>query len=68
VAYVLGTLEIMSRVGHMVATTHMHVPFYLLAGLLYFILTHLGITALKALERGTRVPGLGRDQAAAEAS
>jgi polar amino acid transport system permease protein len=62
VAYVLGTLEIMSRVGHMVATTHAHATFYILAGLLYFILTHLGISALKAVEKATRIPGLGRDR------
>jgi polar amino acid transport system permease protein len=67
VAYVLGTLEIMSRVGHMVAATHRTVPFYLLAGLLYFALTHVGLTALRALERRTRIPGLGHEPAAAEA-
>lgn len=66
VAYVLGTLEIMSRVGHMVANTHTHVPFYLLAGVLYFVLTHLGISALKALERATRIPGLGQERLATE--
>ncbi|MDR1870924.1 MAG: amino acid ABC transporter permease [Deltaproteobacteria bacterium] len=62
VAYVLGTLEIMSRVGHMAATTHAHATFYILAGLLYFALTHLGITALKAVDKATRIPGLGRDR------
>ncbi|MDR2455611.1 MAG: amino acid ABC transporter permease [Deltaproteobacteria bacterium] len=68
VAYVLGTLEIMSRVGHMVATTHAHVPLYITAGALYFILTHLGISALKALERATRIPGLGADHLGSEAA
>jgi polar amino acid transport system permease protein len=64
VAYVLGTLEIMSRVGHMVATTHAHVPFYVLAGLLYFVLTHVGIRVLKAVERQARIPGLGHERPA----
>ena len=68
VAYVLGTLEIMSRVGHMVATTHAHVSLYLFAGILYFVLTHLGISILKAVERATRVPGLGHDRLEAEAA
>jgi polar amino acid transport system permease protein len=58
----------MSRVGHMVATTHAHVPLFLFAGALYFALTHLGIAALKALERATRVPGLGHDRLEAEAA
>jgi polar amino acid transport system permease protein len=57
----------MSRVDHMVAATHRTVPFYLLAGLLYFVLTHAGITALRAVERRTRIPGLGHEPSAAEA-
>jgi polar amino acid transport system permease protein len=61
VAYLLGTMEIMARIGHLVSITHRHVPFYLLAGLLYFLLTHVGVVALKALERRTRIPGLGND-------
>jgi polar amino acid transport system permease protein len=60
-AYALGTLEIMSRIKQMVALTHMHIPFYLLAGLIYYLLTWSGIRALKHLERKTRIPGLGYD-------
>jgi polar amino acid transport system permease protein len=65
VAYVLGTLEIMSRVGHMAAATHMHMTFYVLAGILYYLLTLLGLTALRALERRVRLPGLGHERPAA---
>ncbi|MDR0356027.1 MAG: amino acid ABC transporter permease [Deltaproteobacteria bacterium] len=61
IAYVLGTLEIMSRIKLMVATFHMHVPFYILAGFIYYFLTWLGIKALKKLEAKTRIPGLGSD-------
>ncbi|MDR1111092.1 MAG: amino acid ABC transporter permease [Deltaproteobacteria bacterium] len=60
-AYVLGTLEIMARIKHMVATTHQHVPFYILAGAIYYALTFLGLRALGRLERRTRIPGLGQD-------
>ncbi|MDR2442150.1 MAG: amino acid ABC transporter permease [Deltaproteobacteria bacterium] len=66
IAYVLGTVEIMARIGHMVSMTHRHIPFYLLAGLLYFLLTHLGVTALRAVERRTRIQGLGHEAQVAE--
>ncbi|MDR1297640.1 MAG: amino acid ABC transporter permease [Deltaproteobacteria bacterium] len=62
IAYVLGTLEIMSRVKLMVATTHMHVPFYIQAGVIYYFLTWVGLKGLRTLERHTRIPGLGVDQ------
>ncbi|MDR2368751.1 MAG: amino acid ABC transporter permease [Deltaproteobacteria bacterium] len=58
-AYVLGTMEIMARIRQMVSITHMHVPFYVLAGLIYYALTWMGIRALKRLEERTRIPGLG---------
>ncbi|MDR2352552.1 MAG: amino acid ABC transporter permease [Deltaproteobacteria bacterium] len=61
VAYVLGTLEIMARTKSMAAYTYKHIPFYLLAGLLFFLLTWLGISLLRFLERKTRIPGLGLD-------
>ncbi|MDR1038863.1 MAG: amino acid ABC transporter permease [Deltaproteobacteria bacterium] len=59
VAYVLGTLEIMARTKFMAAYTYRHIPFYILAGILYFALTWLGVRGLKALEMRTRIPGLG---------
>ncbi|MDR1678118.1 MAG: amino acid ABC transporter permease [Deltaproteobacteria bacterium] len=58
-AYVLGTLEIMSRIRQMVSLSHMHIPFYILAGIIYYLLTWIGIKALKRLETKTRIPGLG---------
>jgi polar amino acid transport system permease protein len=61
VAYVLGTLEIMARTKFMASITYQHIPFYLLAGLLYFALTWAGVKALKSLERRTRIPGLGHE-------
>jgi polar amino acid transport system permease protein len=61
-AYVLGTLEIMSRIRQMVSLTHLHVPFYILAGIIYYLLTWVGIRALRRLEEKTRIPGLGTDE------
>ncbi|MDR2386690.1 MAG: amino acid ABC transporter permease [Deltaproteobacteria bacterium] len=63
-AYVLGTTEIMARIKQMVWITHLHVPFYILAGLIYYFLTWLGIRALKRLETKTRIPGLGMEMEA----
>jgi polar amino acid transport system permease protein len=63
IAYTLGTLEIMSRTKFMAALTYQHIPFYLVAGLLYFILTWLGVSGLKLLGRKTRIPGLGSREA-----
>ncbi|MDR0621512.1 MAG: amino acid ABC transporter permease [Deltaproteobacteria bacterium] len=60
-AYTLGTLEIMSRIRQMVSITHLHVPFYILAGILYYFLTWVGIKALKKLEAKIRIPGLGAE-------
>lgn len=61
VAYVLGTLEIMARTKFMAAYTYNHITFYVLAGVLYFILTWLGVKGLRILERKTRIPGLGHE-------
>ncbi|MDR1315115.1 MAG: amino acid ABC transporter permease [Deltaproteobacteria bacterium] len=59
VAYALGTLEIMARTKFMAAYTYKHIPFYILAGFLYFALTWIGVRLLKLLEAKTRIPGLG---------
>ncbi|MDR1079562.1 MAG: amino acid ABC transporter permease [Deltaproteobacteria bacterium] len=59
VAFALGTLEIMARTKFMAAYTYKHIPFYIFAGFLFFVLTWLGVRLLKFLERKTRIPGLG---------
>jgi polar amino acid transport system permease protein len=63
IAYTLGTMEIMARTKFMAALTYQHIPFYLLAGLLYFALTWLGVSLLRRLDRRTRIPGLGHQEA-----
>lgn len=57
VAFVLGTMEIMARTHFVASRTYQHLPLYLTAGVLYFILTWLGVKALLKLEEKTRIPG-----------
>lgn len=56
-AYVIGVLEIMARTRSVAATTHQPLPLALFAGVLFFILTWLGVRALKRLENKVRIPG-----------
>ncbi len=56
-AYVIGTQEIMSR-AHFTASRE-YAPFsmYFLAGVLYFIITWIGVRALRRLEKKVQIPG-----------
>lgn len=56
-AFVLGTSEIMSRTHFVASRTYKHLELYLTAGVLYFILTWIGVNALLKLERKVRIPG-----------
>jgi polar amino acid transport system permease protein len=56
-AFVLGTSEIMARTHFVASRTYEHLPLYLTAGALYFILTWLGVKALFKLEKKFRIPG-----------
>lgn len=56
-AFVLGTSEIMARTHFVASRTYEHLPLYLTAGALYFILTWLGVMALFKLEKKFRIPG-----------
>jgi len=56
-AYVIGVLEIMARTRSVAATTHQPLPLALLAGVMFFLLTWLGVRALKYLEAKVRIPG-----------
>ncbi|MDR0549770.1 MAG: amino acid ABC transporter permease [Deltaproteobacteria bacterium] len=66
IAYVLGTMEIMARTRFMASTTFAHIRFYLFAGLLYFVLTWLGVKLLAVLDKKVRIPGLAHDVFRAE--
>ena len=61
VAFVLGTMEIMARVEIVAKNTYNYMPLYILAGLIYFILTWLGVSALKKLDKKIRTPGLAHE-------
>ncbi len=56
-AFVVGAPEIMARTDFLVSSTYQYLPFYLTAGLLYFLLTWAGVAALRALEQKVRIPG-----------
>lgn len=59
-AFVLGTSEIMARSHFVASRTYHHLPLYITAGCLYFILTWLGIRTLLKLEEKVRIPGYAR--------
>ncbi|NLV23420.1 MAG: amino acid ABC transporter permease [Deltaproteobacteria bacterium] len=56
-AFVLGTTEIMARTHFVASRTYQHLPLYLLAALLYFMLTWMGVKVLRKLEEKVRIPG-----------
>lgn len=56
-AFVLGTSEIMARTHFVASRTYQHLPLYLMAGLIYFVLTWLGVRALLRLEKKFRIRG-----------
>ncbi len=62
-AFVIGVLELMSRTRSVAATSHQPLPLALFAGVMFFILTWLGIRALRALERKVRIPGYSQEGA-----
>lgn len=58
IAFVLGTAEIMARTKALAATTHQPLLMYIMAGVLYYILTWLGVRYLTRLYNKVRTPGL----------
>jgi polar amino acid transport system permease protein len=58
IAFVIGVSETMSRFKAVATTTHRHLFMYILAGLLYFVLTWIGVKLLAALYDKIRIPGL----------
>jgi len=56
-AFVLGTSEIMARTHFVASRTYQHLPLYLVAALLYFVLTWIGVRILRKLEERVRIPG-----------
>lgn len=56
-AFVLGASEIMARTHFVASRTYKHLPLYLTAAVLYFLLTWAGVAALRALEKRVRIKG-----------
>ncbi|MDL2259358.1 amino acid ABC transporter permease [Deltaproteobacteria bacterium OttesenSCG-928-K17] len=58
IAYVLGVSEIMARIKAVSSTNHKPLLMFILAGILYYILTTIGVRLLLALYNKIRIPGL----------
>jgi polar amino acid transport system permease protein len=54
---VIGAPEIMGRAQFVASRTYQHLPIYVTAGMIYFFLTWVGVTALAKLEKRVRIPG-----------
>jgi polar amino acid transport system permease protein len=57
VTYALGVPEIMARTHFVATRTFQHMPLYILAGLIYLVLTYLGTKGLRMLEEKVRIHG-----------
>ncbi len=55
--FVLGTPEIMARTHFVASRTYEHLPLYITAGLLYLMITLVGVKLLRLLESKTHIPG-----------
>jgi len=58
-AFVLGTSEIMARTHFVATRTYQHLPLYIFAAILYFVLTWIGVAGLRLLEHKVRIKGYG---------
>ncbi|MDL2317290.1 ABC transporter permease subunit [Desulfovibrio sp. OttesenSCG-928-A18] len=54
---VLGTMDLMARAKAMATGTEEYPAFYITAALLYFLITALGVRALRKAEQFARIPG-----------
>lgn len=56
-AFVIGAPEIMARTQFVASRTYQHLPLYITAGIIYFVLTWAGVIGLRKLEQYLRIPG-----------
>ena len=56
-AFALGAQEIMACTHFVATRTYTYLPLYIMAGILYLIITIIGIKALRILERKVHIPG-----------
>ncbi len=57
ICYVLGTQEIMARANFVASRTHEHLALFAAAGVLYFLITLIGVRILRMLEHKVYIPG-----------
>jgi polar amino acid transport system permease protein len=57
VTFALGVPEIMARTHFVATRTYQHLPLYILAGLIYLVLTYVGTRGLRTLEEKVRIRG-----------
>jgi len=60
-AFTVGVLEMMSRAKFLAVSSRRIALVYGAVALLYWVLTQAGLLGVRALERGTRIPGIGAD-------
>ncbi len=56
-AFVIGTPEVMARTQFVASRTYQHLPLYVTAAVIYFLLTWIGVKLLARLEKKVRIPG-----------
>ena len=56
-AFALGAPEIMARTHFVATRTYTYLPLYITAGVVYLIITIIGLKALRVLERKVHIPG-----------
>jgi len=57
IAFVIGVTEVMARTRSVASATYKPLPLALFAGLVFFILTWIGVKALRTLEKKVRIKG-----------
>jgi len=60
-AFVIGAPEIMGRTQFVASRTYQHLPLYITAALIYFILTWTGVKLLLKLEKKIQLPGYAQE-------
>lgn len=55
--FVLGAPELMARTHFIASRTYEHLSLYVLAGIIYFMITFIGVSLLKQLEKYVHIPG-----------
>ena len=58
-AFTVGVLEMMSRAKFLAASTREITLVYVAVAIVYWVVTQIGLLGFHALERGTRIPGVG---------